>query len=146
MKRLALTLTLIATALGGATIASAATTSPNKDGNACIFIRSVGQYRALDRSNVVIWAPGRRDAYLVELSMPLFSLESSFQLAMIDHDHDGRLCGHGFDRIGVRDIGQPQTSSINRMTKLDDAAIAQLEEKYDVQLKAKKKEAEQPAS
>jgi Family of unknown function (DUF6491) len=138
MKRLALALAVVAASVGVANATSA--TQPKKDGNACIFISSVGQYRALDRNNVVIWAPGRRDAYLVELTMPLFALQSSFQLAMIDNDRDGRLCGYGFDRIGVRDFGHPESSSIKRMSKLDDAGIVALEEKYAVQLKAKKAE------
>jgi hypothetical protein len=137
MKRLALAFTLFAASLGAAHATSA--TTPKQDGNACIFISTVGQYRSLDRNNLVVWAPGRRDAYLVELSMPLFALESSFQLAMIDNDHDGRLCGYSMDRIGVRDFGRPETSSIRRMTKLDDAGIAELEQKYAVQLKPKKK-------
>jgi len=130
-------------AMAGAQATSA--TASKKDGNACVFISTVGQYRALDQNNVVIWAPGRRDAYLVELSMPLFSLESAFQLAMIDRDHDGRLCGFSMDRIGVKDFGRPETSSIRSMTRLDDAGLTQLEEKYQVQLR-RKKQAEKEAS
>jgi hypothetical protein len=127
----------------GVANATSATTA-KKDGNACVFISSVGQYRVLDRNNLVIWAPGRRDAYLVELTMPLFALQSSFQMAMIDHDRDGRLCGFSMDRIGVRDFGHPETASIRSMTKLDDAGITQLEEKYEVQLKSKKAEKKLP--
>ena len=137
MKRFALTIALLAS-IGTAGATSA--TTPKKDGNDCVFIRSVGQYRVLDRSNVVIWAPGRRDAYLLELSMPLFGLKSAMQVAMIDRDHDGRLCGFNMDRIGVRDFGTPETSSIRSMSKLGDEDIVQLEEKYGVQLKSKKTE------
>ena len=144
MKRLALALTLLATLATAQ--ATTSTPPPKKDGNACVFINSVGQYRALDLNNVVIWAPGRRDAYLVELSMPLFSLESSFQLAMIDNDRDGRLCGFSMDRIGVRDFGHPETASIRSMTRLDDAGLAQLEEKYQVQLRSKKKQQDEKAA
>jgi hypothetical protein len=136
MKRLVLLSTLIAASVGLANATSA--TSDKKIGNECVFMSSVGNYRVLDNNNLVIWAPGRRNAYLVELSFPLFSLDSSFQMAMIDRDHDGRLCGSGFDRIGVRDFGHPETASIRSMTRLDDAGIVQLEEKYKVQLKSKK--------
>ena len=133
---IALSISIAAASIGTANATSA--TTPKKDGNDCVFIRTVGQYRVLDRSNVVIWAPGRRDAYLLELSMPLFGLKSSMQVAMIDRDHDGRLCGFSMDRIGVRDFGQAETSSIRRMNKLGDEDIVQLEEKYGVQLKSKK--------
>ena len=143
MKRLALIIAMFAASVGAAN-ATSTTTASKSDGNACVFIRTVGNYRVLDRNNLVIWAPGRRDAYHVQLTMPLFSLESSFQMAMIDNDHDGRLCGYGFDRIGVRELGHPETSSIRSMTRLDDAGIAQLEEKYSVQLKPKKKAEARP--
>ena len=145
MKRF-LSVTAVLVASIGTANATAVTT-PKKDGNDCVFISTVGQYRVLDRSNVVIWAPGRRDAYLLELSMPLFGLKSSIQLAMIDRDHDGRLCGFSMDRIAVRDFGQSEASSIRRMNKLGDEDIVQLEEKYGVQLKSKKsKETEKQPS
>ena len=135
MNRLVLFAALLASVAGAAQASS--TTSAKDNGNACIFISTIGQYRALDDRNVVIWAPGRRDAYLVELAMPLFSLRSSFELATIDHDRDGRLCGFGMDRIGVRDFDRPETSTIARMTRLDEAGMTALEQKYDVKLRSK---------
>jgi hypothetical protein len=143
MKRFALVIALSSISIGAASVGTASATSattPKKDGNDCVFISTVGQYRVLDRSNVVIWAPGRRNAYLLELSMPLFGLKSSMQVAMIDRDHDGRLCGFSMDKIAVRDFGQPEAASIRRMNKLGDEDIVQLEEKYGVQLKSKKAE------
>jgi hypothetical protein len=143
MKRLALMAALLASVVGAAHASSTAkadNATAGKSGHECVFISTVGQYRALDRDKIVIWAPGRRDAYLVELTMPLFGLEGSWQMAMIDHDRDGRLCGFGMDRIGVRDVGRPESSSIKSMTLLDDAALAALEEKYQVSLTRKKKD------
>lgn len=136
MKRLALAVAILAGTMGVANATSA--TPPKQNGNECIFIRTVGNYRVLDDRNLVIWAPGRRDAYHVELSMPLFSLNSSFQMAMIDRDHDGRLCGFSMDRIGVRDFGHPESSSIRSMTKLDKAGIIDLEQKFKTELRSKK--------
>lgn len=142
MKRVALVAALLAGILGTAHATStskADTPSADRNGHECLFIRSVGQYRALDRDTVVIWGPGNRDAYLVELTMPLFGLEGSWQMAMIDRDHDGRLCGFSSDRIGVRDIGRPESASIKSMSRLDDADLAALEEQYKVSLTRKKK-------
>ena len=138
MNRFIFAAAVISASLGTASATS--TTTPKRDGNDCVFISTVGQYRVLDRSTVVIWAPGRRDAYLVELSFPLFGLQSSMQMAMIDNDHDGRLCGFSMDKIGVRDFGKPETASIRSMSKRGDEQIVQLEEKYGVQLKSKKAE------
>src|SRR5690606_11443328 len=132
----------------GAAHAGAATQvdKPNVDkrGNDCVFISSIGQYRALDDDKIVIWAPGRRNAYLVELTMPLFGLEGSWKMATIDRDRDGRLCGFGMDKIAVRGIGRPESATIRSMTRLDDAGLAALEEKYQVSLTRKKKDENQP--
>jgi hypothetical protein len=139
MKSFALITTLLIGTLSAAQAGS--TPSADKHGNACIFINSVGQYRVLDRDTVVIWAPGRRGAYLVELSMPLFGLEGAWQMAMIDHDQDGRLCGFGFDRIGIRDVGQPESATVKSMSKLDDEQLGALEQQFNVKLRPAKKSA-----
>lgn len=143
MKRLVLIAALLAGSVGAAHAGSAPNAdepSAGRQGAACVFISSVGQYRALDRDKIVIWAPGQRNAYLVELTMPLFGLEGSWQMAMIDHDRDGRLCGFSMDRIGVRDIGRPESATIKRMSRLDDAGLTALEEQYQVSLTGKKKD------
>ena len=145
MKRLGL---LAAVLTGYFGIAHATTTTTKQvdspitaqKGSECVFIRTVGNYQVIDRDKVVIWAPGRRDAYLARLSMPLFGLKGSWQMAMIDHDMDGQLCGFSSDRIGVRDLGHPESASIVSMIRLDAAGLAELEQQYDVSLtKAEKK-------
>lgn len=151
MKRLALMAAMLAGIVGTAHAASSCAKADApavaKNGNACLFISTISNYQALDRDKVVIWGPARRDAYLVQLTMPLFGLEGSWRMATIDRDHDGRLCGFSMDRIAVRDIGHPESASIRSMTKLDAAAITQLEQQYQVSLTRKKKdETEKKAS
>ena len=120
------------------TVAGAAQAKPatgdNSDGNACVFIRSVSDYRVLDASNLIVWAPNRRHAYLVELSMPLHSARSAFELALVDRNRDGRLCGFGMDRIAVYDSVFPQSSTVVGMTRLDEAQLAALGEQYKMRL------------
>jgi len=140
MKRLAVLAALLAMITGVAQAKSEPAKRDKDNGHACIFISSIGQYRVLDDRNLVIWGPGRRDAYWVELSMPLFGLNSSFEMATIDHDRDGRLCGFGMDRIGARNFNRPESSTIARMTRLDDAGFVSLEEKYKVKLRSKPKQ------
>jgi hypothetical protein len=140
MKRLATAVAIFAasTSMSWGVANATSATPPKKSGSDCIFISTVGNYRVLDDRNLVIWAPGRRDAYHVQLNSPLFSLNSSFQMAMIDKDHDGRLCGFSTDRIGVRDFGHPESASIRSMSKLDKAGIIELEQKYKTELRSKK--------
>lgn len=124
-------------------MAAPATAAPQSadasDGNACVFFRTVHDYRALDKNRLVVWAPGRRSAYLVEVGMPLTDLTWANQLAFVDSNHDGRLCGYGMDRIVVGDTSFPQWSTITSMKPLDEPALAQLEQQYNVSLLPKKK-------
>jgi hypothetical protein len=124
--------------LGASADASATSTRASK--NDCVFTRTVHDFRPLDRSHMVLWGPGRR-AYLVELSFPLPELKFANRLAFVDRDNNGMLCGYGMDRIVIADsgFGIRTPSTILGMTRLDDAGLAQLEEKYDVRLTRKKK-------
>lgn len=130
--------------LGGAPSAHATTNQATTDStsragkNECVFTRSIYDFKALDRNNLVIWAPSRSKAYLVELSMPLPELKFANRLALVDRNHDGMLCGYGMDRIVVADSSFAQPSTILGMTRLDAAGLAQLEEKYAVRLTRKK--------
>lgn len=141
MQRFGLLAALLAGFIGTAHAATSKqdTGVTAQKGSECVFIRTVGNYQVIDRDKVVIWAPGRRDAYLARLSMPLFGLKSSWQMAMIDHDMDGQLCGFSSDRIGVRDVGHPESASIVSMIRLDAAGLAELEQQYDVSLTRKKR-------
>jgi hypothetical protein len=122
-----------------ATSAQATTNSTSRAGkNECVFTRSIYDFKALDRRNLVIWAPSRSRAYLVELGMPLPELKFANRLALVDRNHDGRLCGYGMDRIVVADSSFAQPSTIMGMSRLDAAGIAELEEKYAVRLTRKK--------
>ena len=118
--------------------ADAATTRAGK--NECVFTSAIHDFRPLDRSHMVLWGPGRK-AYLVQLSFPLPELKFANRLAFVDRDNNGMLCGYGMDRIVIADsgFGIRTPSTILGMTRLDDAGLAQLEEKYDVRLSRKKK-------
>ena len=102
--------------------------------DACIFSRSIQDFRALDRNKLVVWAPGRRNAYLVELSMPLSDLKFAHEIALVDRNHDGRLCSYGMDRIVVGNGALREPSTISGVTRLDNARLAQLETQYGVKL------------
>jgi hypothetical protein len=125
----------------------AAKKAPPLRGNDCVFFRSVYDWKELDANNLVVWAPGRRDAYHVYLTIPLYDLKFSVQIAFVDKDHDGQLCGFSSDQIAVVDSSFPQRSSITAMKKLDAAGIAELEERYKTKLtrESKKKKPSEPA-
>lgn len=143
-----LLLAALAMSIGaGASAHAAAANDQSRTGNNdCVFARTINDFKVLDRSKMVIWAPSRSKAYLVELSMPLPELKFANSIAVVDRNHDGMLCGYGMDRIVVADssaAGFRTPATIMGMKRLDDAALAQLEQQYDVRL-TRKKVAEAP--
>jgi Family of unknown function (DUF6491) len=136
---LLLAATIAAASIGLGASADAAATSTRVSKNDCVFTRTIHDFRALDRNHMVLWGPGRK-AYLVELSFPLPELKFAHRLAFVDRDNNGMLCGYGMDRIVIADstVSIRTPTTIRNMTRLDDAGLAQLEEKYDVRLTRKK--------
>jgi len=121
--------------------ASAAEGGAKKDDNDCIFAGTINNWRGLDSRNLVIWAPNGNVAYHVTLGFALTDLRSTETLGVVDGNGDGRLCGFGMDQIIVTGGAYPEKSTITGMTRLDDAGLAELGEKYKVNLLPKKKAA-----
>lgn len=111
----------------------------NKDDNDCLFFRTVQNWRVLDDRHLVIWAPGQNDPYLLATLNSVWNLKSQEQLAFIDGNHDGRLCGFGGDAIATtNNPGWNDKATIASVRRLDDAALAQVSEQYKVKLDRKR--------
>jgi len=137
---------MAAAALANETSGSTAKKKSSRD--ECVFFSTLYDWRALDDNNMVLWAPGQRGVYQVELTLPLLGLRFAETLAFIDSDENHQLCSYGRDAVGTNDGGIPGKSSIRRITRLDAGGIAKLEEKYKVDLsrgKNKKKIPSEPA-
>jgi len=115
-------------------------TSSRAGGNECVFARTINDFKVLDRNKMIIWAPTRSKAYLVDLSMPMPELKFANTIAVVDRNHDGMLCGYGMDRIVAVDSspGLRTPATIMGMKRLSDADLAQLEQQYNVRLTRKK--------
>jgi hypothetical protein len=98
--------------------------------NDCMFLRSIYDWHALDDYNLIVWAPSRRQPYVVTLSFPLTGLRFEHQLAFDDHNGDGRLCGFGMDAI-IAGGSFPQRASIAGVKRLDGSEIGALEGLYE---------------
>lgn len=132
---------VVAMALGSAPLSAAETPAAKKDDNSCIFAGTINDWRGLDSRNLVIWAPSSHVAYHVTLGFALTDLRSTETIGVIDGNGDGRLCGFGMDQLVVTSGPYPEKSTITGMTKLDDAALAELGDKYKVNLVRKGKPA-----
>jgi hypothetical protein len=104
-----------------------------KEESACTWFSSIDDWQRLDDRNLIVWV-SRKQAYHIQLSMPLFGLRSTISIAFIDHDRDGRLCGYAMDQVVVPHAPIYESSTILAMTQLDEAGLQQLAEKYKVKL------------
>ncbi|MET0987982.1 MAG: DUF6491 family protein [Steroidobacteraceae bacterium] len=104
------------------------------DENACTWFNSIDDWRRLDDRNLIVWA-SPREAYHVELTMPLIDLDTASSIGFIDHNRDGRLCGFGMDEIVVPRSPVFNTATIAAMTRLDDAGMQALAQKYNIKLR-----------
>jgi hypothetical protein len=94
----------------------AATPLPGTD--ACVFIRNVYDWDVVDPSTLIVYAPMRKDPYLVKLFEPVFDLDFRQRVGFEDGDHSGMLCGNGAAYLVVRDEIGPQRVPIVAFRKL----------------------------
>lgn len=107
--------------------------------NECLFSTTVRDWRALDTRHLVIWGPGSKDAYLVETMSPVQDMRFTENMAFIDGDHNGMICGRG-DQVAVPGSKISIPTFINSVKKLSDEDIKAVEAQYKVQLGPRKKD------
>lgn len=106
-----------------------------KSDHECVFTVQSKHWRVLDKEQIVLFAPSQKDAYLVTLFAPLNDLPFTISLAFIDSDRNGMICGNSNDKIAVPDSHTGSwPTSIKSMTRLDEADLLALGEKYKVKL------------
>ena len=93
-------LALAACATGRALPTRAAAPLPGTD--ACVFISNVSDWTVIDPTTMIVYAPLRKDAYLLKLFAPVPELNFKQRVGFEDSDHNGQLCGNGDDLV-VRD-------------------------------------------
>lgn len=126
---------------GSATQGAPAMSPPSVSKEDCIYSTLVSDWSALDSQRLIIYAPGSNDPYLVKLSFPSNDLSFRFALGVLDADHNGRICGYGFDAILIPDGIPPRITitSVQKLTK-DEAA------KLVAEARPKKKPKGKPAA
>jgi hypothetical protein len=107
---------------------------PDAPKDECVFIRNISSWRVLDSRNVVLFIANARRAYLAQLSPPSSDLTHAFNVAFIDRDGDGQLCGRSLDKVHAAGSLVELPATIASMTRLDEAGLQELEARYDVKL------------
>jgi len=75
----------------------------------CIFMRTIDDWKYLDPYHVIIYAPSRTTAYLVELSNYCQPLQRAEHIGIASHQ-DGQLCARDRDALLVGDQRCPITT------------------------------------
>jgi len=86
---------LILTLLGCATNGASAQHAPPAllpGTEACIFTVNLNDWTVVDNSTLIVYAPLRKDPYLVKLFEPIFDLQFRESIGFEDIEHNGQLC------------------------------------------------------
>jgi hypothetical protein len=84
---------------------------------ACVFASGLDNFQVLDNERLILWAPGRKQPYLITLAIPSPDMRWGESLGFYDRDNDGMICGYGPDAVVVP-RGSPQRIAIRSMEKI----------------------------
>jgi hypothetical protein len=90
----------------------------------CVRPDLVRDFTALDRRSLIVYAPSRRQAFLVELALSCPDLPFSNAL-LLDGGRDGRVCGYGGDAIVVRGL-PTERCAVSGVRRLDELELDEL--------------------
>lgn len=103
-----------------AEVAAATEKSDKASGGDCLFSRTISSWDVLDNETLIIYAPTRKNPYLVKLWSPAFGLRSEFTLGVEDRDNDGQFCDYGRDAIVVSAPGGPERYNIRTVQRIEE--------------------------
>jgi hypothetical protein len=86
----------------------------------CVFQRNVEDFEAIDDRYVVLYASGRRKAYLAEIAGACFDIRNRNTLAAVDGDRNGQICGFGRDSLAYQNLGMVENCRILGLEDLSD--------------------------
>ena len=96
---------------------------------ACFLRRSVQDFEVLDDRNLIIFAPGKADAYHMQVSPPNGQLRFVHVLAF--ESPNSRICGYAGDDLVIADAGiGPRRLSVTGVYRLDAAALEGLQVRF----------------
>jgi len=88
---------------------SARAAAPLPGTDACVFIRNIYDWDVIDPTTMIVYAPQRKDAYLLKLFAPVPDLDFKQRVGFEDSNHNGQLCGFGNDLVVHDEIGAQRT-------------------------------------
>jgi hypothetical protein len=88
----------------------------------CFYARQVQNFRVLDRSNLIVYAPNDRNAYHVQISPPSVDLVSTEGLAFLND----RICGYAGDRMAISGAISTRPLAVIAVSRLSPESLQSL--------------------
>lgn len=98
--------------------------------SACFYRRQVSDFRVLDRSNLIVYAPSKSNAYQVQISPS--STELKFADAIAFSSRRNRICGYAGDRLIIGSGPSPREYSVSGVYRLDEVGLQRLLELHGI--------------
>ena len=117
------TVSVIGCAAGHSTASQSGAAAEASDRSGCFYRRQVTDFDPLDRSNLIVYAPGRGSAYRVSISPPSRALPSANHIAFSSRSN--RICGHAGDRLLIG-LGAELGFSVTQVHPLSKTALQAL--------------------
>jgi hypothetical protein len=89
--------------------------------SACFYAEQVQNFRVLDRSNLIVYAPNESNAYRVTISPPSTDLRFTDTVAF--RPAAGRICGYAGQRLVVGAALSPDVVAIINVARLSRASL-----------------------
>jgi hypothetical protein len=110
---------------GQTTAAKVPVPAPSVTGkSACFYAREAQDFRVLDRSNVIVYAPNDANAYHLRISPPSTALRDAETLAFLPAG--GRICGHAGERLIIGPSGSDGRLAIIDVARLSPGSLQML--------------------
>jgi hypothetical protein len=91
---------------------------PSRSTEDCMFSVVVKNWAAIDEQRFIIYGLTESEAYLGTLFFPTPDLVNNIGMAVVDDDHNGRICGKSSDYVQFRNPTIPGRNLINSLRRI----------------------------
>ena len=93
---------------------------PSHSNEDCLFSVVIKDWAAIDKQRFIIYGLTDSEAYLATLFFPTPDLINNLGMAVVDYDHNGRICGKSGDYVEFRNATIPGHNLITSMHKISE--------------------------
>ena len=115
---------------------------PSRSTEVCMFSVVVKDWAGIDKQRFIIYGLTQSEAYLGTLFFPTPDLINNLGMAVVDSDHNGRICGMSSDYVEFRNATIPGRNLITSLHRISEEEAKALLEQSKPKPKEKKAQEE----